>query len=103
MRKKDLAVPPLRVFPGVFLVTSAVLSPAAFSACGPAALPPATRPAASTAPSASAAPLVQAEPQEGPVTALRSGELAPIDHKTPAQARVVARYTDDRFELLALE
>ena len=87
-----------RVFPGI-----AALSPAGFSACGPAACLPSAPPAASASASASAAPLVQAEPPEGPVAALRSGELAPIDHKTPAQARVVARYTDDRFELLALE
>jgi hypothetical protein len=46
--------------------------------------------------------VVRAEPPEGPVAALRSGELAPIDHKT-VLAHVVARYTDARFELLGLE
>ena len=84
MRKKDLAVPPLRVFPGVFLLTSAVLSPAAFSACGPAALPPATRPAASASASASAAPVVQAEPQEGPAApCARESSLQSITRRLP--------------------
>jgi hypothetical protein len=85
------------------LVVSAALSPAGFSACGPAAVPPTTALAASASGSTSAVPLVQAEPPEGPVATLRSGELAPVDHKTPVQARVVARYTDNRFELLAVE
>jgi hypothetical protein len=94
MRKRDLAV---------LLTVSVGMFPAGFFACGPAAVPPATPPAASAASSASAAPIVVVDPPEGPVATLRSGELAPIDHPKPSEARVVARYTDATFELLALE
>ncbi len=94
MRKKDFAV---------LVVACAALSPLGFSACGPAAVPPATSPVASSSASTSPAAIVQADPAEGPVATLRSGELAPIEEKAPTEARVVGRYADARFELLALE
>jgi len=85
------------------LVALVIGMPLVFSGCGPTT-PRAGHPMPSgplPAPSASAAH--RGEASEGTVAGLRTGELAPVEHRDPLEARVVGRFADDRYETLALE
>src|SRR4051812_38718774 len=83
------------------LVRLALIPTAALGACTPAP-PRATTPALAT-PSPTRPASAPIEAAEEPVAQLRTGELRPIEHPTTVEARTIARFSDDRYETLALE
>jgi len=90
---------PMRIEPPRATFLWLVTAIATLFACAPAAPRPAA-PAVASAPPAASLPV---EVAEEPVASLRTGELSPIEHPQSIEAKIIARFSDDRYETLGLE